>query len=109
MSVELTLLPFDGPWFSQTVLELGAVPEEDFPAYQALPLEAVPNPFNSYLAPGPDGPFYGTTAKDKYGSPLQATAARHLVKLFEAFDYKPPAYHYLRALSPSILVALYWH
>jgi hypothetical protein len=119
MSVDLTLLPFDGDSgeslsFSHTVLNVeGSYDLWD--EIEKLPALQVPDGFNTHMAFGEDGEHcYGKTTETPYGKPLLYTTVNQLLKLrdqaYSVGGTKNRAiWAYLSELPSKTKVALYWH
>jgi hypothetical protein len=121
MSVDLTLLPFDGDLsdlsFSHTVLNVYSNYDLHDQINKLSQLD-VPDGFNSYMSRNdkPDDYYfgescYGKTIEDCYGKHVKYTTVKELLTIKEKYwtARSVPVYAYLKALDPQTKVALYWH
>jgi hypothetical protein len=116
MGVELRLLPFDGPWFSHTLLSCPARPELFAEIQTTLgPIERdVPDDFATFTSRAQGAARYGVTRTTPFGLPLKYVRAGELCGFAQHRDVTDNAatraiWAYLAALDPTTRVALYWH
>ncbi len=121
MSVDLTLLPFDGDHgdlsFSHTVLPVYANYDLHAQINKLNQLE-VPPTFTSYFGSN-DKPSdyyygercYGKTIEDSYGQPVKYTTVKELLTIKDKYwtCRSVPVFAYLKCLKPATKVALFWH
>ncbi|MBW3637022.1 MAG: hypothetical protein KY445_11275 [Armatimonadetes bacterium] len=117
MGLDLTLLPFDGATYSQTVLPV--VLSEEL-AEMLMEVERkkgrhVPETFNSYLSrEGFDGcTHYGRTTETPYGELLKSVQVKDLLKCWDhpnvlEGSINRAAWAYLSRLENDTPVALFW-
>ena len=129
MSLDITLLPFDGDDFSHTVLPCHVnsysifdeikkiITTVDSQAIQYLEEDfygVVPERFTSYLSILDNGEYgYGVTTEDHYGKKLMWVLCEDLVKLKHhptvlKFSKNKATWSYLENLPPKTKVALLW-
>lgn len=117
MGLDLSLLPFDGSWFSQTVLPCERRTDL-FDELLALDRTGrhVPENFESYLSRDDkyEECHYGATTETPYGDKLVYVKAANL-KAYAAHPEVQDNYQnravwaYLDCLPDETKVALYWH
>lgn len=113
MGVDLRLLPFDGDYFSHTVLSCDRTPDL-FDIIRELPKRPIDGRFTSFVGDAPDGGehCYGETITDPYGDQVCYVLAGELAGL-ECKDWKvgnnASILGYLKMLPWKTKVALYWH
>lgn len=115
MSVDLTLLPFDGEdsnlAFSHTILNVYAN-YDLHDQIKKLPKLDVPASFTSfYSRQESDYTQYGVTTEDCYGQPVKYTTVKELLTIKDKYwtCRSVPVHAYLKCLEPDTKVALFWH
>jgi hypothetical protein len=118
MGVDLKLLPFDGPYFSFTILPLGRAPDlfQDIAKIESSNIRLAPDNFSSYLSRDDkfEEPHYGLTIETPYGDRLRYVLAGELRHLEHHDDVvgdqrNRAAWSYLQELPDDTKIALYWH
>lgn len=122
MGVDLKLLVIHGQVGANanapTMLEFGRESE----VFERLDAVAKPVQFSlySYVSMTPDGPrrgedCYGLVVETPYGEPLTFVTAAEFQEIMRGFDtdeinvFAKAAIAYVQALSPDVLIALYYH
>lgn len=117
MGVDLTLMPAfaEGSNFSHTLLPIG----QDFDLNKTIEVlqaekgSIAPKPVTCYVAHNTQGDaHYGEITEDCYGKPIGYIFAKDLKKIKLGKEYSPrqkAAFEYIKCLSDSLEIYLYWH
>ena len=117
MAVDLTFLVSmsQGTHVAHCMLQLGGDWDLNGKIAQLCEKKGVtaPKPIRCYLATGADGePCYGDATEDRYGDKIKYLYASDLKTLDigeDRSDRQIAAFEYIKCLSDSLEIYLYWH